>query len=156
MAPRLKNSAPDPLTLELVECGRWADGFKQSTFMEFVIEKCGNRVEVAPGPGRFALLHTSLMDQDYEHASLLLRRGANPHYLAKEPDISSIEETPTTLMLYTAEWFYKWVKIRRDNGFDLTSFVIHELETDFGRHEGWSRDTFLLLFEREIKFREEG
>lgn len=123
---------------------------------KFALDRCGNKVQTVDRPGQFTFLNKAILLHDFEQAALLLRRGADVHTVGNQIDLSPVEETPTSLALYTFEGFGKWWNVLSVHGFDLSEFVRNELAQGPLERIGWGEHTLVRLFEMNKSVKEDG
>ncbi|KAF7921602.1 uncharacterized protein EAE98_008449 [Botrytis deweyae] len=63
---------------------------------------------------------------------------------------SILGETPTMLAMYSRRGFLVWRTILRDLEFDISDFVTRELAAMKSQYDGWTQDTLMELFEKEL------
>ena len=76
----------------------------------------------------------------------LLEKGANPHVVGKSNRFSPLDETPTSLSMYSSSAFMVWRSILQSSVVNIEDFVIQELKHRPLRVAGWHKDTLLALF----------
>jgi hypothetical protein len=125
-------------------------------FLTFALDNCENRLQFTFRSGQFTFLHIWILYHEYEQACFLLQRGADVYAVGHQNDLSPVDETPTSLALYTFKGFYKWRSVLLANGFDLKAFTETELARSRLGKSGWEQETLVRLFEINIRFREDG
>jgi hypothetical protein len=156
MRPGLANTVSDHYILMTLDNARDASERVGLQFFDFILDVCNNRLDVKKSNTWYAMLHHSIMNRDFEVTSLLVQRGANPHLTGFYNFTSPVEETPTSLALYTSEDFKNWKETLLANGVDLAAFVKDELLQSPLKLDGWNEDTLLQVFELNPDSRVDG
>jgi len=156
MRPGLINTVSDHYILMTMENARDAAKRLGLQFFDFVLDICKNRLDAKQCDKWYAMLHHSIMNQDFEVTSRLVQRGANPHLTGFYNFTSPVEETPTSLALYTFEDFKKWKGTLLGNNVDLAAFAKEELLQNPLKLDGWNENTLLQVFKLEPNSLEDG
>jgi len=157
LAHGLASPVNDYITFEVLDNAIKASFAANSVgFLNFALDNCGNRLQVTPRPGHFTFLHSSILCHEYDKARLLLQRGADVYAVGYQNNLSPVDETPTSLALYTFEGFYKWRSVLLAVEFDLKEFIRTELVHSPLGTSGWKQETLARLFEINERFREDG
>ena len=127
-----------------------------TNYLKFALDKCGDRVQLISEQGYFTFLQKAILCHDFEQAALLLDRGADVHVVGNQINLSPVDETATSLALYTFEGFRKWRDLLSANGFDLDKVVKNELARGPLRKNGWKEERLVRLFEMNKSVKEDG
>jgi hypothetical protein len=72
--------------------------------------------------------------------------GPSLHLTGKEETWSPLQETPTSLAMYSLWAFVLWRSHLEGVGIDISTFVREELEQSHLLDAGWTEQTLLALF----------
>jgi hypothetical protein len=102
-------------------------------------------------PDGFSTLLVCVADEKWNVVKAFAKNGADIHYMGNDTDHSPVEETATSLSLYSSRRFFEWRRILRDLKMDITNFIESELQRSRLGQDGWSAETLGDLFEFEFE-----
>lgn len=76
----------------------------------------------------FSPILRSIANENWNVVKAFTKYGADLHYVGKDIDYSPVEETATTLSLYSSRRFFEWRDILRDREIDIAGFINDELQ----------------------------
>ena len=81
-----------------------------------------------------------------DNLSAVVARGPDLHRRGCDTYYTPFEESPTSLSMYSAKGFSKWLRALDSVDVDLENFIDQELEQNLEVHAGWEKETLLELF----------
>ena len=94
----------------------------------------------------YSALHISVIFTVWEDSvSAFVARGPNLHLRGFYPYLSPLEESPTSLAMYSARAFSTWLRALGNADVNLENFIVQELELNYEVHAGWEKETLLEL-----------
>lgn len=151
VAPHINNRFVEDhaAVMLLVLASQWRDIF------DFNLKMFDNRIDVKWQPDGYSILLLVLgwgwkREQLCDDLHMILTKGADPHLIGFNANISPQKETPTSIAMYNSWAFVSWRSALLRISTDLEIFVRKELKQSPLKKAGWHENSLLSLFQRHI------
>lgn len=91
-------------------------------------------------------LHYFVWFQDYVEARSLVQQSAGAHSAAYQEDFSPVEESPTSISLYSSAAFFAWRQVLEDVQLPFEEFVIQEFQRNPLGSMNWDKGSLMQVF----------
>jgi hypothetical protein len=110
----------------------------------------GNLVDTRVDANGYSAVVYSIANNKWDSVETLVKSGADLHHVGFDDDFSPIEESATSLALYSSGNFFEWRGILRALETDIEKFIENELQNGRLHRDGWNAEALQTLFRLEF------
>ncbi|CZR52451.1 uncharacterized protein PAC_02328 [Phialocephala subalpina] len=137
-------------TSEHVASRFWIACCHSRSTLEWAMSVYKDLIDIRPTVDGFSLILECIATEKWFAVEAFAKNGADLHYSGKDIDHSPVEETATSLSLYSSCRFFEWRGILRDLKIDIAGFIKDELQSSRLREDGWNAESLGFLFQLEF------